>query len=69
MRLLAPPPKMNPTPLAIASEVSGSSLMYSPMSRSRRRSLSSASAAVASAELFTVLRPAQETRRTICATT
>lgn len=52
MRLLAPPPRMNPMPLAIASAVSGSSLMYSPTSRSRRRNRSSASVEAAAAELF-----------------
>ena len=53
MRLLAPPPTMKPTPLAIASEVRGSSLIYSPMSRLRRRRRSTSSARVAPVELFT----------------
>jgi hypothetical protein len=53
MRLLAPPPTMNPTPPAIASDVSGSSFIYSPMSRLRRRRRSTSSARVAPVELFT----------------
>jgi hypothetical protein len=50
MRLLAPPPTMKPTPPAIASEVRGSSFIYSPMSRLRRRCRSTSLVPV---ELFT----------------